>query len=177
MKSILNGVALDAEDDYQNEAKNFAGLDEINQGMLAIVSGAFDIPITRLLGKSADGMNATGEGDLKNYYDMVKSLQETDIRDAYEWVLKFISYDLFGVDKNLTVTFPPLFQMSEQQRADLELKRAQTDQIHISNGTIDPTDAKRRLAEDETYPSITIESVSSEEEEYEELDLNNIEII
>lgn len=177
MKSILNGIALDSLDDYVNMAKNFSGLSEINLGMLSIVAGAFDIPLTRLLGKSADGMNATGEGDLKNYYDMVKSLQETDIRDIYEWALKFISLDIFGEDKGLTVIFPPLFQMSDAERADLELKRAQTDQLHIGNGTVTPSDCRRRLAEEETYSSITLESVAAEEEEASELDLGNIEIL
>ena len=176
MKSVLNGVALDAEDSYENVAKNFAGLNDINMGMLGIVAGAFDIPLTRLLGKSADGMNATGEGDLSNYYDMVASIQENEIREAYEWVLKFISYDLFGEDKNLTVSFPPLWQMSEMQRADLNLKNAQTDQINISNGTIEPIDAKRRLAEDETYASITMESVAKEIKEMSELDLDNLDL-
>jgi phage-related protein (TIGR01555 family) len=176
MKSILNGVALDADDDYINVAKSFGGLNEINMGMLSLVAAAFSISATRLLEKSPDGMNATGEGDRKNYYDMVKSIQETDIRDAYEWALKFISYDLFGEDKNLTVTFPPLFQMSEAQRADLAFKNAQTDQINMNNGTVSPLECRRRLAEDETYPSITMEVVAKEEEEAAELELDNIEI-
>ena len=177
MKSVLNGVALDSEDEYINIAKNFAGLNELNNGMLAIVAGAFDIPLTRLLGKSADGMNATGEGDMSNYYDMVASIQETDIRDAYDWALKFISYDLFGEDLGLTVIFPPLWQMSDTQRADLDLKRAQTDQVNINNGTVTPMECRRRIAEDDTYPSVTIEAVAKEEEEMSELDLDNIEII
>lgn len=176
MKSILNGVALDSDDDYLNVAKNFGGLNEINMGMLAIVSGAFDIPLTRLLGKSSDGMNATGEGDLKNYYDMVASLQMSDIKDAYEWALRFISLDLFGDDKKLTVSFPPLFQMSEQQRADLNLKNAQTDQLNLNNGTVTQLECRRRLAEDETYPSITMEVIAKEEEEAAELDLDNMDL-
>jgi hypothetical protein len=175
MKSVLNGVALDADDDYINVAKSFGGLNEINMGMLSIVAGAFSISVTRLLEKSADGMNATGEGDQKNYYDMVKSLQETDIRDSYEWALKFISYDLFGEDKNLTVTFPPLFQISEAQRAELAFKNAQTDQININNNTVSELECRRRLAEDETYPSITMEVVAKEEKEASELELGNIE--
>ena len=176
MKSVLNGVALDSEDDYMNVAKNFAGLNEINMGMLAIVAGAFDIPLTRLLGKSADGMNSTGEGDLKNYYDMVASLQTSDIKDAYEWALRFISFDLFGEDKKLTVSFPPLFQMSEQQRADLNLKNAQTDQLNLNNGTVTQLECRRRLAEDETYPSITMEVIAKEEEEAAELELDNMDL-
>ena len=170
MKSIINGIALDSEDDYVNISKSFAGLNEINMGMLSLVSGAFDIPLTRLLGKGADGLNATGEGDLKNYYDKVRSLQTTDIKQAYEFALKFISFDLFGEDKKLTVSFPPLFQLSAHQQAELENKNALTDQTHINNGTIDETDARKRLAQSEMYPSITVELIAKEEALLKEID-------
>ena len=176
MKSVLNGIALDSEDEYINIAKNFSGLNELNMGMLAMVAGAFDIPLTRLLGKSADGMNATGEGDMNNYYDMVQSLQESDIRQAYEFALHYISLDIFGEDLGFEVSFPPLFQLSELQIADLELKQAQTDTINLSNGSISPDEARRRLAESEAYPSITTETIAEEEEEEGELNINNIEI-
>jgi uncharacterized protein len=39
-----------------------------------IVSGAADIPVTRLLGQSPAGMNATGTSDMKNYHDRIQSI-------------------------------------------------------------------------------------------------------
>jgi phage-related protein (TIGR01555 family) len=175
MKSVLNGIALDSEDEYINIAKSFAGLNELNMGMLSIVAGAFDIPLTRLLGKSADGMNATGEGDMNNYYDMVQSIQETDVRDGYEFAVKYISYDLFGDDLGFKISFPPLKQMSEAQKADIDAKQAQTDTINLQNGSITESEARRRVAESDAYPSVTLELIAEEEAEEQELSLDNID--
>jgi hypothetical protein len=46
--------------------------------------GRADIPVTRLLGTSAKGLNATGEGDNDNYDEMVSARQETDLRPNLE---------------------------------------------------------------------------------------------
>jgi len=45
-----------------------------------IASSASDIPVIRLIGTSATGLNGSGETDLNNYYDMLSSRQESRIR-------------------------------------------------------------------------------------------------
>lgn len=44
---------------------------------LQIVSGAADIPAIRLLSQSPAGMNATGESDLRNYYDRLSACRNS----------------------------------------------------------------------------------------------------
>lgn len=157
MKSILNAVILDKEDDYVNVSKSFAGLQEIDMGKLAKVAGAADIPLTRLLGKSADGMNSTGEGDLKNYYDNVDSYRMEVIYDVYRQIDSAVCSHL-GI-KPPDFTFNSLFQMSDAQKAEIRNKNATTDQIYLTNGVIDEYDIMQRLAEDDMYTSITMERV------------------
>jgi len=41
---------------------------------MQLASGAADIPMTRLLGQSPAGMNATGDGDMRNYYDRIEAI-------------------------------------------------------------------------------------------------------
>jgi len=159
MKSMLNAIILDKEDDYQNIAKNFSGLNEIDMGKLSKVAGASDIPLTRLLGKSADGMNATGEGDMKNYYDKIQAYQFEIIFDVYRTIDKAIAAHL-GIEP-FTFTFNSLYQMSDLEKADIELKRAQSDTIHFNNGVITETDIMHRLANDEIYPTITAQTVEA----------------
>lgn len=170
MKSILNAVILDKDDDYVSIAKNFSNLHEIDMGKLAKVAGASDIPLTRLLGKSADGMNATGDGDLKNYYDMVASYQAEIIYDIYRKIDKVICASL-GLPET-TFDFNSLFQMSDGEKADIELKRAQADTIHLNNGVITETDILQRLAEGDMYTSITMNRV--EEMNNIEMELSNV---
>ena len=42
-----------------------------------LVSAKTDIPYTELMGKSAEGMNATGSGDRRKWYDKCRSIQES----------------------------------------------------------------------------------------------------
>lgn len=168
MKSILNAVVLDKDDDYINNAKNFSNLHEIDMGKLAKVAGAADIPLTRLLGKSSDGMNSTGEGDLKNYYDNVGSYQSEVIYDVYKAI------DVV-VCSHLSIPIPEfsfnsLFQLSEAQIAELELKRAQTDTIHINNGVVDEYDVMERIAASGIYPTITHERIEGLKKLSKEID-------
>lgn len=159
MKSVLNAVILDKEDEYNNVSKTFAGLHEIDMGKLTKIAGAADIPLTRLLGKSSDGMNATGEGDLKNYYDNVASYQTEVIYDVYKAIDAVVCADIgIAVPE---FSFNSLFQMSDAQKAEIRNKNAQTDQIYLTNSVIDEYDVLSRLALDEMYPSITPERVDA----------------
>ncbi|MFQ8761936.1 MAG: anti-CBASS protein Acb1 family protein [Intestinimonas sp.] len=51
------------------------------------LSGASRIPVTKLFGRSPAGMNATGESDLRNYYDYVDTLREAKLRPILEKLL------------------------------------------------------------------------------------------
>lgn len=159
MKSILNAVILDKDDDYVSIAKNFAGLHEIDMGKLSKVAGAADIPLTRLLGKSADGMNATGEGDLNNYYDNIASYQNEVIYDVYKAVDAVVCAHL-GIDIP-EFSFNSIFQLTDSQKSEIRNKNAQTDQIYLLNGVIDEIDVMQRLAEDDMYTSITMDKVKA----------------
>lgn len=46
-----------------------------------LVSAKTDIPFTELMGKSASGMNATGEGDRRKWYDKCRTIQESVKRE------------------------------------------------------------------------------------------------
>lgn len=46
---------------------NFAGLKDIYEAFMTEVAGAAEILVTRLFGRSPDGMNATGKADMQHY--------------------------------------------------------------------------------------------------------------
>src|SRR5690606_27113842 len=83
-KSIWRMLALGEGETWETRTINWAGMPDIIKTYLSIVAGAADIPATRLLGKSPDGMNATGDGDMANYFQMVGSRQERELRPALE---------------------------------------------------------------------------------------------
>ncbi|MEO0870450.1 MAG: DUF1073 domain-containing protein [Pseudomonadota bacterium] len=71
-----NGLAMiDKNDELHRDAYQFGGLKDISEHSHALLAAAADIPITRLMGRSPAGQNATGESDLVNYDAALGKLQ------------------------------------------------------------------------------------------------------
>ena len=111
---------LSRDDSYENHAYSFAGLSEIYEQFMMDMAGAAEIPATKLFGRSPQGMNATGESDLRNYYDMIASLQERQLRPALEKLLPVMALSCWGyVPEDLEFVFEPASTVSPQERAEL----------------------------------------------------------
>ena len=76
MKSINNLLLLGDGETWARQSVDFAGLPEMVRTFLQVAAGAADIPVTRLLGQSPSGLSATGESDVRNYYDMIAARQD-----------------------------------------------------------------------------------------------------
>ncbi len=82
MKGLVNALVIDKEEEWDRKQLSFAQLPEIMQQYLQIAAGAADIPATRLLGQAPAGLNATGEGDIRNYYDRIAAEQRVTLGPA-----------------------------------------------------------------------------------------------
>ena len=118
------GIQLLSRDDtLENHAYSFAGLSDIYEQFMMDMAGAAEIPATRLFGRSPQGMNATGESDLRNYYDMIASLQERLLRPALEKLLPVMAVSCWGfVPEDLDFVFEPVMTTSPAERAELVQK-------------------------------------------------------
>ena len=118
------GIQLLSRDDaLENHAYSFAGLSEIYEQFIMDMAGAAEIPATRLFGRSPQGMNATGESDLRNYYDMIASLQERQLRPALEKLLPVMAVSCWGyIPEDLEFVFEPASTASPLERAELAEK-------------------------------------------------------
>lgn len=172
MKSVVNGAVLDAEDDYEKKATTFTTLPEIDDRYMQKVAGSFDIPLTRFLGISPSGLNATGSADLLNYYDNVSSIQENYFRPKLDIIDSIVMASSFGSDEVFEYDFHPLQQLSETEQADVDLKNQQRDIAYIDAGVIMESDVLAELAENGTYVAINENRVkemkASEELDFEE---------
>jgi len=118
--------------------------------LLASVS---DIPATRLIGTSATGLNATGEGDLRNYYDMLQSKQTKDLSPLWIWADALIYSDLYGSKPPhpIKFKFPSLWQEPESEKETRLLTRAQRDQIYVGLGVVKVSAVAKQLQQDGVY--------------------------
>ncbi len=111
---------MDSEDSFETHPYTFAGLNDIYQSFQADISGAAEIPATKLFGKSPDGMNATGESDLTNYYDSIRQKQENYLRPGLEKVLPVACVSALGkMPDDIEIVFEPVETTTDVQRAEL----------------------------------------------------------
>lgn len=122
-KGINGALLLDAEEEYDQKQVRFATLPDLIDRFMQVVSAAAEIPMTRLFGMSPAGMNATGESDLRNYYDQVKKEQTLDMEPALEVLDECLIRSALG-DRpaELHYNWRPLWQMDEKSRADVAVK-------------------------------------------------------
>lgn len=126
-KSLLNMAVIDGEDTLSRNAFPFSGLPEIKRVFLEELASATDIPVTRLLGSSPGGMNATGESDTRNYYDMIAADQENDLLPRlYDLDQVLVRSALGDYPESLSFEFNPLWQMTDVEEATLRQTQAQT---------------------------------------------------
>lgn len=168
LKSFNNMFLMDKGEDYEKKSNTFAGLPELLDKFAQVLSAASDIPATRLLGSSASGLNATGEGDLKNYYDMIKSKQTTMYKPLLDYFDPIMAASL-GFNEPLTYKFKPLFQMTPIQEAAIGLQNSQRDAAYLDRGVVPESVVAKDLKKSGTYKSITDEHIELLEEIEEEI--------
>ena len=104
---------LNANDSMENLNYDFAGLPQIYEQCLLDMAGAAEIPATKLFGRSPQGMNATGESDMRNYYEVIASRQERDLRPVLEKLLPVMAMSCWGyVPEDLQIRFEPMTPLS-----------------------------------------------------------------
>jgi phage-related protein (TIGR01555 family) len=171
-KSVYRMLLLDKEEEWQRITHNFSTLDDILKMYLLIVSGAADIPATRFLSQSPAGLSATGDSDIRNYYDRIKTEQKTVIQPTISRLDEVFIRSVLGTKPDgLHYTWNPLWQMDDKDSAEIAYKKAQVFKIDVDSGVMDPQvmrDARQnQLIEDGTYPGLeqTIEEFQNEMED------------
>lgn len=138
-KGINGAVLLDKEEEYQQKSASFSALDSIMDRFMQLVSGAADIPMTRLFGQSPAGMSSTGEGDLKNYYDKVAAHQSLHITPAMSTLDECLIRSALGTrDPAIHYNWSSLWQTSDKEKAEIGERSANTIKILADTGLFPP---------------------------------------
>ena len=133
------------------------------------LSGAADIPLTRLFGQSPAGLNSSGESDIKTYYDGILRRQESQLREPLTTLLDIVYRNVYGVPMppEVSFSFVPLWQLTEQDRASIAAQDAASVTAAYTAGLIDEPTALRELqlrgALTTRWQAITEETVAEAE--------------
>lgn len=119
---------LDKNDTYSSTSYSFAGLSDLMLQFGQQLAGASGIPLVRLFGQSPAGLSATGDSDLRTYYDNINSQQNAKLRTGIELTLKVMWRSVFGrpAPDDLEWDFVPLWQMSALDKATIAKSNTET---------------------------------------------------
>lgn len=165
-RSVARAVAVDADtEDFKYEARSFSGYDSGLYALMHVVSMSCGIPVSLLFGMSPGGLNATGDSDVRFFYDAVSGEQTTMLLPRLRRLFEIIFAQREGPAKGKppdaeqwSITFIPLMQPTPLERADIRLKTAQADQIDVNMGVVTPGEiAKSHYSGDEYDPNITLD--------------------
>ncbi len=115
-KSNENTVVIDGEEEYSKHISSISGFNELLEGNYSMVAGSCRpmMPQTILFGRSPGGQNATGESDLRLWYDAVASYQidevEPRLREFFDIIAKNDSYE---------IEFNKVYEMTELEEAEI----------------------------------------------------------
>lgn len=145
-KGINRTLILDALEKYERKSANFSGLDKVIDQFLRVCAGAADIPMTRFMSQSPAGLSATGDGDMRNYYDMVQTIQTTELTPSLLTLDRALQRTTFGAEpEGMTHAWAPLEQMSEKDQAEIGAKHAETASKLIMSGVYDAEEMEQAL--------------------------------
>ena len=177
-RGLLNSLVIDSEgEDYDFKSFQYTGVAEVIDVCCNFLSALTHIPQTILFGRSPAGMNSTGESDFENWYSFVDRIRNRMVKGNLRYLLCVIfqaglaTGEVDEVPK-IKIEFNPLWSLSELEQADLDLKRAQTQQakaqtIHtyVQMEAIDPMEVRRKLADSGEFDIDTILDEYEDEEE------------
>jgi phage-related protein (TIGR01555 family) len=160
MKSFNRTLLLDEDEKYEKKQNQFSNLDKIWEQFMVDTSGAAEIPIVKLFGQSASGLNSTGDNDIRNYYDKCSAQQESDLRPQLEYLDEILVRSTLGtMPPDYKFEFNSLWQMDDKEQAEIEYNRAQRDQIYLQSGVVTEGLVASELKAQGTYRSMSQEDV------------------
>ena len=137
---------LDKVDEFQAQSFTFSGLTDITTQHIQQIAGAKRIPLPVLFGESPAGLNASGDSDIRIYYDGIAAAQGK----YYEHITKLahiLYQSKFGEDapEDLGIKWRSLWQHTEQEKADITAKTVTSIIALHESGLIDKTLALKEL--------------------------------
>jgi hypothetical protein len=112
---------LDGKDEFEaTQNTTFSGADDALLMLLQQVAGALQIPLIRLLGQSPAGLNATGESDLRTYYDGINQQQNRYLKGGVTKIYRCLAQSMgIKVPEGFSIEFRPLWQLTAKEKAEV----------------------------------------------------------
>lgn len=162
---------IDGDDELNADVHSaFSGLSDIIQQFGQQLSGALQVPMVRLFGQSPSGLSAGEESGLRTYYDGVAQKQETEIKTPIVTLARLAAQsERIKLPDGFNVKFRPLWQMNDEQKANIAAALSTALNTQDEAGAIDAATVLRELKYISTitglFSNITDEQIEAAEQD------------
>lgn len=148
-RSNLGTMVLDKEtEEFFNISTPLGTLDHLQAQSQEQMSSVTGIPLIVLLGITPTGLNASSEGELRVFYDLIHAMQEHLFREKLTRVINFIQLNRYGtVDPAISFEFEPLWSLDEKGQAEVDKIKAETHMVYVDGGVVSPDEVRKILIE------------------------------
>lgn len=162
---------MDDTDKFEAHSYTFSGLADMVGVFAEQVSGALGIPLVRLFGQTPKGLNATGDAEIRQYYDNVRVNQERMMRSGVLKVYELLYRSTTGdaPPEGFDIEFAPLWTPSDQDKATINSSITSAIVQASEAGIIDRDTALKELRQSAAitgvWSNITDEQIQEAEDE------------
>ena len=126
-----------------------SGLHELQAQAQEHMCSVSRIPAMILTGISPSGLNASSEGEIRAFYDWIKSQQQSFWYHPLDICIKVLMLHLWGeIDETIGFEFNPLWQTSALEESSIRLNNANADAIYLTNSVVSQEETRAKLAKD-----------------------------
>ena len=151
-RAVSRIMPIDAElEEFQYVDRTFAGVKDIMEKRQQMLAGSVGWPTTVLFGREPAGLSATGEADIRGWYDTIHADRTSKYQPVIERLIRVVARSI-GVEQpdSWSISWPSLWQESPTEKATRQKTVAETDNIYLINSVLDPDEvATARFGSDE----------------------------
>ncbi len=152
MNATSNNLAtllLAKDEEWIETVTSLSGMDNLLSQMYELMTASTrGIPVTKLLGLSPRGFNATGEYDENNFYDVIDGYSQTVVVPVMERLAEYILCFKAGILSEPKYEFNPRKQIRPKEQAEINNLKADYISKLIMSGVIAGRDAIKAISED-----------------------------
>jgi phage-related protein (TIGR01555 family) len=138
-RSVSRIMPIDAmNEDFKYVERTFTGVPQIMERRQQLLAGAVGWPVVILFGREPAGLNATGEADIRAWYDTIHADRTTVYQPIIEYLIRIVATSLdIDYPEAWTISWPSLWQEAPKEKAERQKLVADTDKIYIETGVLD----------------------------------------
>jgi phage-related protein (TIGR01555 family) len=141
-RSVARAIILDKDgEEFERSVATISGYPEMLDRFMMLLSAATDgIPVTLLMGRSAAGMNSTGDSDFRQFYDLIETKQEDELEPQLQRIYRYFSLakdgPTQGREVEFTFKFRSLWTPTAMERSQINFTQSQADLNYVTMGAV-----------------------------------------